>query len=231
MASTKKNDPTEQVMKQLQRAFNHYNKTCFEARLPHCLITLQRKSHLVMGYYSPKRFASNKGKKYTDEIAMNPLHFKGKDPTEILQTLVHEMCHMWQHKFGKPSQRSYHNKEWARKMEAIGLMPSNTGKSGGKKIGQKMSDYPIEGGKFMRETAKLLNQGFEIAWYDNVTYQQNPSVISLTENTGAEAVLADGTVKTSSGTRRKFVCPQCKDVAYGKGSLNLICGKCVTTML
>lgn len=41
-----------------------------------------------------------------------------------MQTIVHEMVHLWQYEFGKPSHRTYHNKE-ADKM-AIGLMPSNT---------------------------------------------------------------------------------------------------------
>ena len=29
--------------------------------------------------------------------------------------LVHEMAHLQQHHFGKPSRMSYHNKEWARR--------------------------------------------------------------------------------------------------------------------
>jgi len=33
-------------------------------------------------------------------------------------------------------------------MESIGLMPSDTGEPGGKRTGQRMSDYPIEGGAF-----------------------------------------------------------------------------------
>ena len=37
------------------------------------------------------------------------------------------MTHVWQHQHGKPSSRGYHNREWAAKMKAIGLQPSNTG--------------------------------------------------------------------------------------------------------
>lgn len=66
----------------------------------------------------------------------------------ICQTLVHEMCHLWQSEFGNPSRTGYHNKEWALKMESIGLMPSSTGIKGGRKVGQKMSDYPISNGLF-----------------------------------------------------------------------------------
>nr|WP_025465377.1 SprT-like domain-containing protein [Acinetobacter baumannii] len=85
---------------------------------------------------------------------------------EVLQTLVHEMVHAWQFHFGKPGRRGYHNKEWADKMEAIGLMPSSTGKPGGARTGEKMADYAIPGGLFMQATDKLLTQDFKISWLD-----------------------------------------------------------------
>ena len=40
---------------------------------------------------------------------------------ESMGTLVHEMVHFWQQEFGTPSRRGYHNREWADKMEALGL--------------------------------------------------------------------------------------------------------------
>ena len=40
---------------------------------------------------------------------------------------------------GQAAARGYHNKEWAAKMKAIGLMPSNSGAVGGKETGQQMS--------------------------------------------------------------------------------------------
>lgn len=50
------------------------------------------------------------------------------------------MTHLWQYHFGKPGRRGYHNKEWANKMESIGLMPSSTGQPGGDKTGDKMAE-------------------------------------------------------------------------------------------
>ena len=32
------------------------------------------------------------------------------------------MCHQWQQHFGKPSRNGYHNKQWADKMESVGLI-------------------------------------------------------------------------------------------------------------
>jgi len=160
------------------------------------------------------------------ERTFAPQHFKGKDPTEILQTLVHEMCHLWQCHFGKPSRGGYHNKEWANQMIAIGLMPSDTSREGGKNTEQRMGDYPIPNGPFLNTTAELLATGFAIIWYDRARPKtKQPAVIVADGDTGQ-----DGEVKTPSGTRRKFTYPGCQAHAYGKGGLKLICAECMEPM-
>lgn len=156
--------PTEEAYAELQQAYDFYNGALFDGELPPCLITLQR-SKKTMGYFSSMRFGRRDGIK-TDEIALNPEYFAVVPPIEILQTMGHEMTHLWQSHFGKPSRACYHNTEWADKMEAIGLMPSNTGRPGGKRVGQFMADYMIPGGPFEQASAKLLGQGFMISWLD-----------------------------------------------------------------
>lgn len=97
---------------------------------------------------------------------MNPAYFAVCPPEEVMQTLVHEMVHLWQYHFGKPGRRGYHNKEWANKMESIGLMPSSTGQPGGKRTGDKMADYIIEGSVFDNLCQNLLTGDFRISWAD-----------------------------------------------------------------
>lgn len=158
---------TALAYKELQTAYNFFNAELFDNELPSCIITLQRGAR-YMGYYSFKRFVGM-GKlngSTTDEIALNPEWF-GRTPTiEIMQTLVHEMCHMWQAHFGKPSRTGYHNKQWAGKMESIGLMPSTTGAEGGNKVGQKMSDYPISGSRFHQAYLQHVSNGGGFLWRD-----------------------------------------------------------------
>jgi predicted SprT family Zn-dependent metalloprotease len=81
-----------------------------------------------------------------DEIAMNPVYFSIRTIKATLSTLVHEMVHQWQFHFGEPGRRGYHNKQWAARMERVGLMPSDTGEPGGRKVGQSMTHYIIAGG-------------------------------------------------------------------------------------
>lgn len=158
-------NPTTQAYAELQHAFEHYNSALFEGRLPACLITMQRQSR-VYGYYSSRQFIHRHDKSTIDEIAMNPAYFGIVPLLEILQTLVHEMVHAWQQHFGKPGRRTYHNREWAAKMEEIGLMPSHNGLPGGDRVGECIMDYPLEGGLFMAATRDLLDAGFEVTWLD-----------------------------------------------------------------
>ena len=156
--------PTHQTYSELQQAYDHFNGALFDGKLPHCLITLQREKRTV-GYFSAARFASLEGAT-TDEIAINPSYFAVVPLVETMQTLVHEMAHLWQQHFGQPGRGRYHNEEWAQKMESIGLMPSSTGQPGGKRTGDMMADYPIAGGRFLAACESLLTSDFSLSWYD-----------------------------------------------------------------
>ena len=52
--------PTQQTYDELQRAYDHFNKTLFAGALPHCLVTLQREKR-TYGYFSSKRFVHMDG--------------------------------------------------------------------------------------------------------------------------------------------------------------------------
>jgi predicted SprT family Zn-dependent metalloprotease len=76
----------------------------------------------------------------------HPSHFRSRTTEQSLSTPVHEMAHLEQHHFGKPGRTSYHNKERAGMMKAVGLIPSDTGAPAGREVGQKVSHYIEAGG-------------------------------------------------------------------------------------
>lgn len=171
-------EPTPQTYAALQHAYQLFNNRLFDGKLDDCLITLQRKANTA-GYMSYNRFiALDDGKTYTHELALNPEHFGDRPLVEVFQTMVHEMVHLWQLQYGRPSQKTYHNKEWAEKMESIGLMPSDTGMVGGKKTGQRMGDYPIAGGAFIKVCEELFTQDIVVKWYDRYK-PKNSSIFSM----------------------------------------------------
>jgi predicted SprT family Zn-dependent metalloprotease len=116
------------------------------------------------------------------------------------------MCHLQQDHFGKPGRTSYHNKEWAGMMEAIGLIPSDTGAPGGKQTGQKVSHYIAGGGRFDKACRELIEQGFTVRY---VELWGDPEKR-----------------KKKAASKTKYTCPGCGLNAWGKPEINLVCGDC-----
>jgi len=208
--------PAVEAINIFQNAYNLFNQALFEAQLPPCMIIYQRKGR-AFGYYAPKRWEDREAGGRLDEIAINPDMLDGNPDMEAAQTLLHEMVHLWQRHFGKPSRNGYHNKEFALKMQAVGLMPSDTGKVGGKRTGQRMSDYPIDNGRFMQLWPQVQQLGFKLR-YVGKTVTRTSKGGMVTEGESGESAKAKSKVK--------FGCPFCGQNAWGRPSLNLLCGSC-----
>jgi predicted SprT family Zn-dependent metalloprotease len=200
--------PTKEAYTELQRAFDFFNTALFAGALPPCLITMQRKNR-TYGYFCGDRWANQAGT-VRDEIAMNPTHFVSRSVEEVLATLVHEMVHLWQHHEGKPSRSGYHNTEWADQMAAVGLVPTDTGKPGGKRTGQRVTHTIQEDGPFATACQKLLTKGFFLSWYD----------------WAAEDAEGRARARKKANTRTKYTCPDCGVNAWARPNLVLICGGC-----
>lgn len=224
--------PTQEAYSELQAAYDHFNRHLFGGQLPPCLITLQREKK-TYGYFSRARFVRSGGT-VTDEIAMNPRYFAVVPTKKIMQFLVHDMTHLWQSHFGSPGRRGYHNKEMAAKLEGIGLMPSDTGEPGGKRVGEKMDTYCIAGGPFDVACKQLFDAAFSISWKDRFPEkgQLQHVVDGDVDGVDIDDLVAIGVdvdeaqKPDTKSNRRKYSCPQCKINAWGKPGLNLVCGDC-----
>jgi hypothetical protein len=130
-------NPTHEVYTALDSAYQFFNARLFEGELPGCLITLTRKKG-AHGYFWAGQ--AKKGDLVADEIALNP-HTMSRDPKEVLSTLIHEMVHLRQQHFGKPSKDGYHNREWVRMMEEVGLeaVSQDNDKGTGKKVTHRIT--------------------------------------------------------------------------------------------
>jgi hypothetical protein len=207
--------PTQETATQFQTAYDYLNRHLFDNKLPGCLITLQRQRSSY-GYFSADRFDRKDGQR-TDEIAINPQHLRCRSIVESLSTLAHEMKHLEQHHFGKPGRGRYHNKEWADSMEAIGLIPSDTGRPGGKRTGDAVSHYIEPDGRFALAVEKLLATGFEITWREVLSDRALLGGADGSDEGGASL----------SGKRTKYTCPhpECTLNAWAKAGAALLCGE------
>ena len=74
-------NPTSKTYDGLNRAFAFFNERLFAGELPACLITMQR-AKKSYGYFAGGRFGSRDGAVVTDEIALNPSHFRNRTTAE-----------------------------------------------------------------------------------------------------------------------------------------------------
>jgi len=193
---------TINTYKTLQEAYDFFNKEIFDTKLPECLITLVP-HRAAYGYFRNQAFNNDK-KKATDEISLNPFTFHKRTDRQIFSTLVHEMVHLWQHRFGEPK-KTAHDKQWANKMEEVGLMPSSTGAPGGKRTGNRVSHYIIDDGLFDQVEKKFKGK---IEWRGHMhTKPKKPR------------------------KRTKYTCPDCNTNVYGKADLSIRCEDCDTLFL
>jgi hypothetical protein len=187
----------------LNRAYAFFNEKLFSGSLPGALITLQRKARSY-GFFDHKRFADTRdGEASTDEIALNPKHFKERSDEQILATLAHEMVHQRQCRFGKPSRKGYHDKEWVQMMKEIGLCPSDTGEAGGRETGQSIHHFIVPSGPFAVACAEWINSGGKISY------------VEISGDAKKE--------KAKRESKTKHTCPICGGNAWSKKDYSLTC--------
>lgn len=187
----------------LQQAYDHFNRKLFKGKLPPCVITLGGEMRRAYGYYRDQSFKDEDGN-IVDQIALNPFTFSNRTDREIYSTLVHEMVHLWQHRLTEKKTKSHHDSAWADKMEEIGLMPTSTGRPGGKRTGRRVTHYIIEGGLYDKNPF-----GKPIKWRSH-----------------------EPTTAGKKGRRRtKYTCPECDLNAYGKPDIHIKCGECDEAMM
>ena len=188
--------------------------TAWRAVFPAVALVLNKSPHSApqqrrrgsYGYFSSERFGTRDRSDIVDEIALNPVHFENRSDDKILSTLTHEMCHLWQARFGNPSRGGYHNKQWAAKMKSVGLQPDN---GNGRETGQSVSHHIMPGGAFDQACTELLKGGAKIDYVD-----------VWGEREGA-----------ARKVRTKYTCPSCKANAWGKPDLHLDCRDCEREMI
>ena len=250
--------PTPGQFQAFQRIYDYFNQALFKSELPDVLLNFTRQNQKA-GHFAPIRWKASTGQQTADkertdqlfvtesgdtrhEIAIHPhCLFLGKN--EFIQTLVHEMVHLWQHEYAHPSRSGYHNREWADKMESVGLIPSTTGKPGGQRTGQCMSDYLQVGGELARIIANMPSD----LWlpFDALEYSAfNVTALEAWLNElGANTSATNDEIATVKQTleelkqqklkkrKMKYTCVSCGINIWGKPGLRLRCEDCDLSLL
>jgi predicted SprT family Zn-dependent metalloprotease len=235
-------NPTDEAYTELRQAFDHFNQALFGGKLEVPMFTFQR-SKRTFGFHSKKSFVSRSTGEMVDEIAMNPAYFAVRTIKQTLSTLAHEMVHQWQDAFGHPGRGRYHNKEWAFKMREIGLEPTDTGEPGGKDVGDQVTHFVVQGGKFDVACDALLTRQFQISWLDRYPAErphlrakptgddlEHGLVTEDLDDVDADVIETMGMVEmppeeaANKSNRVGFTCLICHQNVWGKPATVVLCG-------
>jgi len=201
-------NPTDAQFEAFRSAYDYFNALLFDGALRPVFLNFSRAAN-TLGFFAPLRW--EREGVTTHEISLNPAYLKQREPRAVVSTLVHEMAHCWQAELGKPGRGGYHNQEWADKMESLGLMPSTTAAPGGKRTGDRVSHYIVEGGPFARAFESMPRE-YLLPWVCG------------------EASGKAGTKKPRTPSKVKFTCTGCGANAWGRPALSLLCGECNVAM-
>jgi hypothetical protein len=208
-ASPAPTDPTASMYTALIVAWDFFNAKLFAGCLTRPMLSIRNHGN-ADGFFSPRRFGDvTDPAQRAGEIAINPRRIADCPVEEVMSTVVHEMCHQYQDRYGKPSRNGYHNRELAALFKSVGLHPSSTGKPGGRETGQRMSHYIIAGGAFDVACAELLTTGFELRWADVTRERERPEV----------------------ERPATYICPSCDLKVRGKPDIKVRCDACNLLLL
>ena len=222
----------------LKLVAQHFNAELFDATLPAPLFSIRRHMR-TLSYFSAARWQHSSGDK-VGEIALRADLFDSNCLAALLLAIAQQQCHLWQHAYGRPSRPGYHNREWAERMRAIGLVPTVTGELGGASTGQRMASYPESGGAFLRACGTLRRKQPDLAG----AYRSDLPITALSEqvsNFPLSAAIrqwlispvgewADLAVIDEEQIERKrkikYECPRCGVAAWGGVALKISCRAC-----
>lgn len=235
--------PTVELSSTNSGIFDYFNKKLFDGTLPEPIILVVRNKKTIGGYFVPNKWMASEDEEVVlHEIGVNANVISELGIADSIMVQVHEMLHLWQWEYGKPSPDGYHNKEFAEKSKSIGLTTEELDTAGnktGRDVGRNITAEIIMGGAFEKALSEIPDE-IVLPW------------ISLPVEVDPTSPGGGGNGKSTEsdknpdhpnkqnwpkhgGKRNRnkttYSCPVCGSKIWGKPGLNIKCGDCHETFL
>lgn len=133
-----------ELLEELLRAFDFFNQRHWGGRLVRPVFGFHPNppNGRTLGHYWAGRWVD--GERRGDEIVFYADLCLKAGMKQVLQTLLHEMVHLWQQMFGDPGKNNYHNKEWHKEAARVGLVTDPKDRVGYTKPGEGFERALVE---------------------------------------------------------------------------------------
>lgn len=200
-----KKAPTLEMAQRYQQIYDHFNehlfKKIFGQPLPRPLLNFSR-SRGAVAFFSPDAWTDPDTKLKVSEISLCP-EWTGRDPRDVLSSLVHEMAHLLDHVDGTSAKNGYHSKTWFDIMEELGL-PGLCIKGSKHRV-----HHTIEEDGAYAQAFKSLPEEFVLPFITSYPAQAKPAKAA-----------------NRMGVRARYQCAQCALTVYAKYDARIACLTC-----
>lgn len=185
-----------------------------------------RVSSCVVAFVQADALYDTGSKEKVQYLGINPYYLDRTVP-EVLATLCHELCHVYENAYIHIPRGGYHDKQWAELMRDCGLEPKFLNKSK-----TAVSHTIIEGGAFDKFVTSFLEKHgedyFHICSYSRLLEVRPSAVQGGGEDGEPRADNADKPVKKYNRNKVKYTCPDCGAKVWGKAGLGIECMNCAS---
>lgn len=195
------------ALEELYRIFGILNHDKFDDTLPEPVITIYKTRGRVLGHFTVDKTWKNKNDVESDEdayyeINIDPRWFCDRTPEEVVETLLHEMCH-YANKMSdiKDCNGNIHNKKFKVLAESVGLIVEKD-----KSVGWGYTSLSDELREYIEEEINPDAEAFEY--------------FRAVVNKG------DGIKTPRKKKMFTYTCPDCGQTAKGKKDITIKCGLC-----
>lgn len=219
---------TKQFTDKLSFVIEKLSYTFFESKgkykIPDVFFTLSNKcGDLVTAYVASNSLYNKENKKVINYLGINP-KWLNRELKEVLATVCHELCHVYENTYIHIPRGAYHDKQWEQLMLDCGLKPIYMNKS---KTG--VATQIIEGGEF-DSFVNSFKEEFGEDYFNLVEYsteienQLRKNIEGIEDIPRADN--ADKQRKKYNRNKTKYVCPSCECKLWGKAGLDIYCNTC-----
>lgn len=224
-------DVTKQFTDKLSLVISKMSMFFFESKgkykIPDVFFTLNNRCNtLVTAYVTSNSLYNKENKKVVHYLGINP-KWLNREVREILATICHELCHIYEDTYIHIPRGGYHDKQWEELMLGCGLKPVYINKAKTSVATQIIEDGEFD--SFVNSfTEEFGEDYFNLVEYSTEIEKQLRKDVEGTEedNDIPKADNADKPIKKYNRNKIKYVCPSCDCKLWGKAGLDIYCNTC-----
>ena len=213
------------IYRQIQTAINEIENTFFTSKgkkgFPPLVMAIDNKcKSVVIAYVQTESLYDKKNCKKLQYLGINP-QYLDRDLKEVLATIAHELCHVYENEYIHIPRNGYHDKKWEDLLKGCGLEPKYMNKS------KTSVSTVIPDNSCFTDFVDIFRQKYDkdSMFFNVVSYSQKYEK-SMTDDSTDRADNADKPMKKYNRNKIKYVCPSCSSKVWGKPNLNILCSDC-----